>query len=798
MPFDLCEAVQLSAKTVLTPVADLPPVLLDQIEADEDAVAISRKGGRQSSKLIDADTAWMLERFREPCKITDAVLRYVEAHGGPAEEVLEGFLPVAAELLREGYLIGQGSHPQDAATHDGARPAPDDAPDNLTDFPNLTPIRRIQALEDTDVFLVRQGDGSFAALKRGHAEVDPSIRARLRQEVAVLGRLARTPAPRVIEADPEAERPFVLQSWLDGANVAVAAGLMRQAGGQDELLALLIAVAEAYAILHEEGVLHGDIHPGNILVDAEGAVQLLDFGLGYRIDTDEAAAMQRPGVSFHSEPELAKAYAGMAKPLAPSPSGEQYALASVLYLLATGNHYADFSLERAVLLRQIADDRPRSFAELGIAPWPALEKVLVRALQKAPSKRFTDIGALARALRRVPSATQAATVTSDDHAAAVERTVSALRPDQDGLFAKGLPHGPLASCNFGAAGIAYTLFRLACGRDDPELLAWSRTWIAKAMRDAALADAFTHPSGDLDPETVGPVSIYHTRSGISLVDALIADAEGEVGGFIAAARRYIELGSAPCTERDLTLGRAGLVIGSCLLLDSHAAVAKPIEHELSQFGQTIMDGILEEVQPLPPLERCAELPNIGMAHGWAGLLYTALRWQAMGGTQAPAWIGERLQQLLACTTPSGRGLSIPWRSALAPTANAMPGWCNGSAGLVYLFTLAAEVLEQPDWLAAAEAFAWHSYEAGGGTADLCCGLAGRAYALAAFANAADQPHWLDRSRALAAQAVKVAPGVASADHPPHSLYKGELGAMLLLDELERPDRISMPLFDRQR
>jgi hypothetical protein len=125
----------------------------------------------------------------------------------------------------------------------------------------------------------------------------------------------------------------------------------------------------------------------------------------------------------------------------------------------------------------------------------------------------------------------------------------------------------------------------------------------------------------------------------------------------------------------------------------------------------------------------------------------------------------------------------------------MPGWCNGSAGFVHLFTLAHELSGEALYRRLAEGAAWHVWEAPDGNGSLCCGLAGRAYALLNFyrhAGGAGGSVWLARARELAEGA---ATDLAWAVDSPDSLYRGELGPAVLAADLGRPEGAAMPFFE---
>ncbi|HXO40212.1 MAG TPA: lanthionine synthetase LanC family protein, partial [Thermoanaerobaculia bacterium] len=221
-------------------------------------------------------------------------------------------------------------------------------------------------------------------------------------------------------------------------------------------------------------------------------------------------------------------------------------------------------------------------------------------------------------------------------------------------------------------------------------------------------------------------------------------------------------------------------------------------------------------------------PNLGMAHGWAGYLYATMRWCQAAARRLPAGLAARLGELADSAESWGRGARWRWHGQplaegnglAAPAAPRwMAGWCNGSAGMVYLWTLASRMLAPssesdpgtaprglaaavPDrWMQLAHAAAWHAWEADDQVESLCCGLAGRAYALLDLYQAGAGAEWLDRARILADRAA--AASTAAATDPSeacqlHSLYRGQPGIAVLAADLERPEAAAMPLFGDER
>ncbi|HWM91184.1 MAG TPA: lanthionine synthetase LanC family protein [Thermoanaerobaculia bacterium] len=767
---------------LLVPVADLPEEVRRQLTWEEGDYAVTRPKSRTPSRIVDAGAAELLERFRSPVTIVEAVIEFSRARSLDPETTLEEAYPLLERLLGSGFLVAEGS---DAA---GAIQQSLQPGEEIAGFEVL---ECVQGLEDTELYQVRSGSGT-AALKIERPQAAGRTAVDFAREAAILSHLAGEGAPRLLGQGEVEGRHYLAVEWCSGVDGHAAAAELRRRGDRAGLLALARAIASAYVRLHERGVLHGDVHPRNILVDGSGEARLIDFGLA-RWDGSPVPHPGRGGVAFYFEPEYAvPARAGQMPPAA-SPAGEQYCVSALLYYLLAGAHYLDFSLEKDRMLRQIAEEPPLSFAERGVEPWPGMEAVLARSLSKTPEERFPSMAALAEALAGVETPPVQPRKPSAAAEALLARVLERLRPGGV-LFREGFPEAPKVSINYGAAGAAYTLYRIALAREDAGLLSQADLWAAKAVAAGTPDEGFYNPDKQLDRESLGRVTPYHTPSGPLAVQALVSHALGDPGVQRRAVGAFLEAVSQPCSNPDLTLGRSGVLLAASMLLDTLRAVEEEPAKRLRELGDGLVRGLWEEIGEQPPVARTeGSWANLGMAHGWAGYLYATLRWCRSAGTPRPEPLEERLAELAGCARSWGRGLRWPWRDGGTGsiTGSTMPGWCNGSAGFVPLWTLTSRELNDPSWLALAEGAAWNAWEAPDRNASLCCGLAGRAYALLDLWQSGRGDVWLERARELAeAAAAEIVRFTEAAD----SLYKGEPGIAALAADLTRPESAAQPFF----
>jgi serine/threonine-protein kinase len=487
----------------------------------------------------------------------------------------------------------------------------------------------------------------------------------------------------------------------------------------------------------------------------------------------------------------------------------------LFYSLVTGNHYLDFSAEKHEMFRQIAEEPPRGFRSTGAEPWPELEEVLGRALKKNPSERFSSVADFAEALKACTPPeedliTRRADVEPTPYPDAMEILARMLGRLQTGagLFASGPRVAPKISVTYGTAGMAYGLYRIACAREDAGLLALADLWATQSARRMNAGDAFYSPDIEITPETVGRVSPYHTESGIHLVQALIGAGMGDMASQQSALERFVTaVQAAPCSSLDVTLGQSGLLLGSSMLLDSVSANTYIKSEALVDFGNRCLDSLWEKLRSFAPIRDCREISYTGAAHGWAGILYATLNWCNASGAPLPAGVEDRLDQLARFAVRSGgrarwkfmtRGRGIPQGGEY------MAGWCNGSAGFVFLWTIAHKMLGRSEYGVLADQAGLDALESDGQIGNLCCGYAGQAYALLNLYKHTGDRAWLNGAQSLAQRAARSVREMPQNDayreltSRAESLYKGELGVAVLAADLDRPEWAAMPLFERER
>jgi len=767
-------------------VRELAPEVRATIDATDEDYALTRRRSRAPSRIVDKASADLLTMFRAPARIVDAVLSYAGARGLDAEVTLEHAYPLLHQLYEAQVLV-----PPDEKGAAGRQR--ELGVGSVVEGFRL--VRSVQALEDNEVFLGRNAGGQYAAVKF-YARADERTTRALEHEASMSDRIRHKCVPQLYSLARMDSGIALITEWVFGLEATNAAATLRQRAtlNQRSLLALCTGIAAAFADIHESGVLHGDVHPKNVLVEGGGTVRLIDFGLAQATE-NTGDSRPRGGVAFYFDPEFAQGQLSRKSAILTT-AAEQYSVASLLYQLWTGAYYIDWSLERDALLRQIVEVDPAAFESRNVPAWPALESVLGRALEKRPDRRFPNMRALADALSELLPEADArdrnAALGRKERAKEKElldRTLLRLALGGPALR-DGLADAPLSSINYGAAGVAYSLYNIARRRADPKLLALADIWAQRAFASSGREDAFFRPELEIDRDRVGEVSLFHSMSGVYCVRALVSIAMGDPSGANSAIQSFVGKSRELCHSVDLTLGKASLLIGCAELVE---ATPTPWFFK-ADLVRSRGDEIAEELMVVIKSQRVASSKTVtmlGIAHGWAGLIFALLRWARANGRTVDAALVTALDELAELAEPHGAGLRWSVHNSAKASPSYMEGWCNGTAGHTMLYALAHELLGNRKYGDFAERAAISAWGAETRLGTLCCGLGGIGYALLAAHRLTGSELWLERARVTARRAA----ADSSRNFLRDSLYKGALGVALLAEDLKHPDSAAMPLFE---
>lgn len=182
--------------------------------------------------------------------------------------------------------------------------------------------------------------------------------------------------------------PYLVYQFAAGKPLAAWIGGERLPARQ--ALEAMLKVLDAMHYAHGQGVLHRDLTPANILLDEAGQARILDFGIA--VSVQEVA--ERPDIAGTPNYLAPEVLANQP----PTPGSDIFALGVVLWELLTGQRLFAADNPMAVIYKVINDRiQPPSLVANGLDP--ALDAVVMKALEKDPARRYPGAAAMRDAIR---------------------------------------------------------------------------------------------------------------------------------------------------------------------------------------------------------------------------------------------------------------------------------------------------------------------------------------------------------------------------------------------------------------
>jgi serine/threonine-protein kinase len=216
--------------------------------------------------------------------------------------------------------------------------------------------------------------------------------ARFRREARSAARLNHPNVVTVYDSGVDHGEHYIVMELVAGGSLKE---LLRQRGPLPLHLALALEddILRALGAAHEAGLVHRDVSPSNVMVTRDGTAKVTDFGVARAFGPDAEQTGSVAGTAAYLAPEQA---AGEAV----SPAADLYGAGCVLYAMLTGQ--PPFGGGNAVTVAaRHQDERPAAPSALRAGLPPAVDALVLRALEKRPQDRFVTAGAMRRVLTEV-------------------------------------------------------------------------------------------------------------------------------------------------------------------------------------------------------------------------------------------------------------------------------------------------------------------------------------------------------------------------------------------------------------
>lgn len=208
-------------------------------------------------------------------------------------------------------------------------------------------------------------------------ESDPETRARFYREAQVTSQLVHRNIITVFDFGHEGDRLYIVMELLKG--LTLTAYLARPEHQQlEQKLDLMIQACEGLSVAHARGVVHRDIKPGNLFVQNDGGLKILDFGVARLANSSMTSVGTIVGTPDYMSPEQAFGREVDAR-------SDVFSAAAVFYLMLTGRKPFD-AVELPVVLQKVVREDPPPIREHE-AP-AALASIVLKALQKDRDHRY--------------------------------------------------------------------------------------------------------------------------------------------------------------------------------------------------------------------------------------------------------------------------------------------------------------------------------------------------------------------------------------------------------------------------
>ena len=219
---------------------------------------------------------------------------------------------------------------------------------------------------------------------------DPSFAARFKQEAQAAAALQSPYIVSVYDWGKDGDTYFIVMEYLRGTDLK--SGIKKHGALDGRKVAQIGSqISQALSVAHKHDIIHRDIKPQNIMVQPDGNIKVMDFGIARAKNSHLTQDNNVLGTAHYVSPEQTQG-----KEL--GPTSDIYSLGIVMYEAATGEVPFKGDDAISVALKQVSE-QPVPPSQINPNVDPQLEGIILKCMQKDPAARFQTADELARVLR---------------------------------------------------------------------------------------------------------------------------------------------------------------------------------------------------------------------------------------------------------------------------------------------------------------------------------------------------------------------------------------------------------------
>lgn len=375
----------LASGTIATTIDALPERMRVDALGPPDSGVVLAPGKRSFPCTFDGRWVSLVKTLERATKLSSAVRAYAVRYSEHPSLVLEAIWPTIERLSKAGFLLEEGKLRAENDRHDW----------NATlsagqSVEHWRVERQLYTSDDVEVYVVSDKEGAKCALKIARKADGPKADPGMNSEIAILRSVPPDVTPAIVQTGTFDRRPYLVALFVENQPLLEVAAHLRTVGQWSDLRRLILRICAAYAKLSAEGIVHGDVHPRNVIVGTDGQPFLIDFGSSILLSS-EGPLSRIPCQSPFLSPEVAAQTLVGVPSITVTSHQEQYSVAALLWYVAAGEHHIAFSTDPDTQLRQIIRSELQPPSRQREELLASMLPTLTRALAASPHRRFSSI-----------------------------------------------------------------------------------------------------------------------------------------------------------------------------------------------------------------------------------------------------------------------------------------------------------------------------------------------------------------------------------------------------------------------